>query len=57
MPSKRYNIEVKLQKKWEYVEHRLTHKQAFDYIATRKSCNYPYRIVRIQRTVVFEEKS
>lgn len=56
MPSKRYDIEVKLERKWEYITHRLTHQQALGYIAYRKSHDYPFRIVRIQRTIVFEEK-
>ena len=56
MPSRKYNIEIKTGKRWEYVTYRLTYKQALGYIVEMKSCNYPYRIVRVQRTIVFEEK-
>ena len=57
MPKTRYNIEVQfINKKWEYVNQTLRLRYAYDYIARRNSHDYPFRIVRVVKTIVFREK-
>jgi hypothetical protein len=53
--TKDYYVEVKLNsKRWTLISTYKRHKDALDYVASRKPDKYPLRIVRITRTVVFE---
>lgn len=55
--NKQYYIEVKLDsKKWTLLHTATQHKDALQYVKENPSRNYPIRIVRVVRTVVFEEK-
>lgn len=55
--SKFYNVEVKLNTtKWTLLHTATQHKDALHYVKENPSGNYPLRIVRVVRTVVFEEK-
>ena len=50
----KFDVECKLNK-WEWVRTCRTLKACYEYIVTRKSHNHPYRVVRVVRTIVFEE--
>lgn len=55
--SKVYNVECKLDtKKWTLMHVATQQKDAMHYVKENPSRNYPLRIVRVVRTVVFEEK-
>lgn len=52
--TKDYYVEAKFGKKWTLIKTYKRHKEALEYVANAKATKYPFRIVRITRTVVFE---
>ena len=52
----KYNIEIKFGAKWIPVDSMNRHTDALHYIKMNSGETYPMRIVRIVKTVVFEEK-
>ncbi len=54
--SKFYYIEVKFGTKWQVVKTETRHTDALHYVKENSGERYPMRIVRVVRTVVFEEK-
>ncbi len=55
--SKKYNVEISLTKnKWICVDTFTRHTDALHCVRERVGDNYPMRIVRIVKTIVFEEK-
>jgi len=52
----KYNIEVKFETKWEFLHQSKTLKEAYGYMSRMKSHKYPFRIIRVVRSIVFEEK-
>lgn len=54
--SKHYQVQAQFGKSWITVKTEQFHKDALDYIAKAKSARYPFRIVRVVKTVIFEEK-
>ena len=53
--SKQYYIEVKFGTRWQLVKTETRHTDALHYIKENSGERYPMRIVRVVRTVVFEE--
>lgn len=43
-------------KKWETLRKERTLINAYDYLKSRKSHDHPFRIIRIIKTIVFEEE-
>jgi hypothetical protein len=54
--SKIYRVEVKFGASWVCVDTMTRHTDALHYVKEKSGENYPMRIVRIVKTVVFEEK-
>lgn len=54
--SKEYRVEVKLGKTWIYIDKFTRHTDALHHIKENSGEKYPMRILRIVKTVVFEEK-
>lgn len=54
--SKKYNVEVKFGTKWVTVYDSPLQNDAMHYIRENSGETYPMRIVRVVKTVVFEEK-
>ncbi len=57
MSSRRFLIQARMSKtKWITLKIERTLIEAYDYLKNRESHDYPFRIVRIVRTIVFEEE-
>jgi len=55
--TKDYYVEVKLaNKRWTLISTHKRHKDALEYVASRKPEKYALRVVRITRVVVFESE-
>ncbi len=57
MPAKHFQIEAKLGRQWAFITNKPTLAEAYEYLSTRAGYKYPYRVVRVVRTVVFEEET
>jgi len=55
MPARKYHIECRFGKKWEFIATKLTMEEAYKYIADARSHRYPFRVVRVVRTIIFKE--
>jgi len=56
--SKLYRVEIQLTKKaWICVDTFVRHTDALNYVRENAGERYPMRIVRVVKTVVFEEKN
>jgi len=53
--SKYYQIQAQFGKTWIIVKTMQLHSDALDYIRSSSERKYPLRIVRVVKTVVFEE--
>ncbi len=49
-----YIVEFKFDKKWEFMTSRNTLTAAYEYISGVKPIKYPVRIIRVNRTIVFD---
>lgn len=54
--SKEYRVEVQFGKTWIHVDRFNRHTDALHHIKEHSGERYPMRIVRIVKTIVFEEK-
>lgn len=54
--SKKFEIQAQFGKSWVTVKTEPFHKDALEYITRASGTKYPFRIVRVVKTVVFEEK-
>lgn len=54
--AKEYRVEVKFGATWINVDKFSRHTDALHYIKEKSGERYPMRIVRIVKTIVFEEK-
>lgn len=54
--SKEYRVEVKFGKTWVHVDKYTRQTDALHHIKENSGERYPMRIVRVVKTVVFEEK-
>jgi hypothetical protein len=54
--SKQYRIEIQLGKNWYHVDTFTRQVDALHHIKENSGERYPMRIVRVVKTVVFEEK-
>ena len=54
--SKSFQVQAQFGKTWVIIKSEQYYKEALDYIRKISSAHYPYRIVRVIKTVVFEEK-
>lgn len=54
--SKYYYVEAKFGTKWVLLETTTKQTDALHIVKERSGERYPLRVVRVERTVVFEEK-
>ena len=54
--SKKFQVQCQFGKTWITVKSEKYHRNALDYIRKISGAKYPFRIVRVVKTVVFEEK-
>lgn len=54
--SKVYIVEIKFGKAWIHVDKYTRHTDALHHVKENSGERYPMRIVRVVKTVVFEEK-
>jgi len=54
--SKKFQIQAQFGKTWIIIKSEQYYKDALDYIRKSSGARYPYRIVRVVKTVMFEEK-
>ena len=52
--SKQYEIQAKFGKSWVTIEKTTRQTDALHYVKERAGENYPMRVVRVVKTVVFE---
>lgn len=55
--SKKYDVEAKFGKTWVVVESMTLQTDAMHYVKEHIGERYPMRIIRVVKTVVFEDKS
>lgn len=55
--SKMYEVQARFGKEWVTVGKLSRHTDALHYVKFKGGENYPLRIVRVVKTVVFEDKS
>ena len=54
MANKIYNIEIKMGTRWTLVKTERYHTDALHYVKEHSGEKYPFRIVRVVRTIVFD---
>jgi hypothetical protein len=54
--SKKFQVQARFGKTWIIIKSEQNYKDALDYVRKASSVEYPYRIVRVVKTVMFEEK-
>jgi len=54
--SKSYQVQAQFGKTWVIIKSEPHYKDALDYIAKAKSAKYPFRVVRVVKTIVFSEE-
>lgn len=53
--TKSFQVQAQFGKTWVIIKSGPFYKDALNYIRKANSSTYPYRIVRVVKTVVFEE--
>ena len=54
--SKKFQVQVQFGKTWITIKNEQNYKDALDYVRNASGAKYPFRIVRVVKTVMFEEK-
>ncbi len=54
--SKRFQVQARFGKTWIIIKSEQNYKDALDYVRKASGAKYPYRIVRVVKTVMFEEQ-
>lgn len=54
--SKSFQVQAQFGKTWVIIKSEPFYKDALNYIRKASSSKYPYRIVRVVKTVVFSEE-
>lgn len=54
--SKRYDIETKFGSKWVIIDSKTIFADALHHVKEHGGEKYPLRIVRVVKTIVFEDK-
>ena len=54
--SKRFQVQAQFGKTWIIIKSEQNYKDALDYIRKSSGARYPFRIVRVVKTIMFEEK-
>lgn len=55
--TKTYQVEAKFGKQWVVIHKETRQTDALSYVKDHSGESYPMRVVRVTKTVVFEDKS